>query len=327
MRVFITGATGFVGRNFLEWLLRHHPELSITCLVRDIAKAEAQWPAMPPNVTWLCGDLLRPETYQAAIQQAALVVHTAALVSLRNGPEFYTQNTEATRQLLTALQGNPHLTRLVFVGSISAVDRPWELPATRPLTEEDVPCPRTDYGRSKLEAETLVMASGLPYSVLIPAYIYGPHPRPNSSMDRLVQDLRAEKPYTRFPFPGFASAVHVADLAEMLWIAATHPNTLNERFFVSALEPVSVFAAYAQVAEALGQPLTPLPMTPTKLRRYQSRWRAAHPESLVLRILFEHYFACSVAKWVKTTGHQPRYSLKEGIAQTLAWYRERGTIS
>lgn len=326
MAVFITGATGFLGRNLLAYLVARHPERQIICLVRDLEKAKSQWPESCNNVNWLPGDLLAPDTYRKEINQAELVFHVAALVSLKNGPEFYTQNTETTRHLLEALRFSQHLQRLVFVSSISAVDRPWELPATELLTEASPLRPNTDYGQSKLQAERLIQESGLPYTIMIPAYIYGPYPRPNSSMERLIRDMVAGKGYTRFPFPGEASAIHVADLAIALWLAASHQDTLNERFFIANPEPIRIQDAYALLAEALGLSFTFHPVDSKSLSRYENRWRTAQPDSLILRILFERYFACSAAKWYQTTRYQPRYTLGEGIDLTVNWYREQGFL-
>lgn len=326
MRVFITGATGFVGRNFLAWVLKNVPDAEITCLVRDVAKAKGQWKSNPPNVRWLAGDLLAPESFANAVEEAELVFHVAALVSLKNGPEFYTMNTETTRNLLEPLCASGNLQRLVFVGSISAIDRPMDQPAVGPLTEESVPHPNTDYGKSKLLAEELVIKSGLPYSILRPSYIYGPYPRLKSSMDRLIHDVAGQRHYTQFPFPGRASEVYAEDLAGMIWLGGTHEKTLNEAFFVSNPEPVRIAEVYSALAETLGVPHRPMVVAPESLPRFQRQMYAQDPENLMLRILFEDYFYCSPEKWYRATGYQPRYGYREGMARTVSWYRENGLL-
>lgn len=327
MRVFLTGATGFVGRNYLEWMLRHQPEAKITCLVRNPDKAAAQWPSSPPQLHWLAGDLLHPETYQLAIQSANIVVHAAALVSLRNGPEFYAQNTEATTSLLSTLANSNQLQRLVFVGSISAIDRPPGLPAVGPLTEESVPHPNTDYGRSKWQAEETIRASGLPYTIMRPAYIYGSHPRANSSMDRLVQNLIQGAHYTRYPFPGRASAIYAEDLAELLWIAGQHPRALNQDFFICDPEPVHIGQTFADISHALGISYTPLTRDSTQLVKLHHRLLHRQPDNLILRILMEDYFYCASDKWVELTGIQSRYGYREGMARTIDWMRRHGLLA
>lgn len=326
MNIFLTGATGFVGRNYLYWVLRHQPQAQITCLVRDPQKAAAQWPNSPRQIRWLAGDLLNPETYQAAIQEAEWVVHAAALVSLRNGPEFFAQNTAATQYLLSTLADSCKLKRFIFVGSISAIDRPPHQPAIGPLTDESPPNPNTDYGRSKWQAEEAVRASGLPYVIMRPAYIHGPYPRPNSSMDKLIRHVNAGEPYTRYPFPGRASAIYVEDLAEMLWIAGEHSAVENQSFFICEPQPVSVVQAFADVAKVLGRPHEPLQRSPEQLARMHQSLRHRHPENLIPRILFEDYFYCSPDNWYRLTQAKPRFGYAEGLARTVAWAREQGMI-
>ncbi|WP_373531193.1 NAD-dependent epimerase/dehydratase family protein [Vampirovibrio sp.] len=326
MTLWISGATGFLGRNFLNHLVRHYPDYAITCLVRDPVKASQQWPEIPRNVHWLAGDLLAPETYRDSLRQAERVFHLAALVGLRNGPEFYQQNTEATRCLTDTLHMSDRLERLVYVSSISAIDRPWESPATHLLNEQSLPQPHTDYGKSKLQAEQIIQSSGLPHTILIPAYIYGPHARPNSSLDRLIRDMVSGKSYTRFPFPGEVSEIYVEDLAQALWLAAFHPNTLNQRFLIANPQPVGVDKAYQLLASALGVSWRNQGQHAARLGRYQSRWYQAQPDSLMLRILFERYFACSSHSWYQATGQVPRYGLEEGIQRTVGWYAQQGLL-
>lgn len=321
MRIFVTGATGFVGRNFLIWLLEHVPDVEMTCLVRDLNKAKAQWPQQPPNIHWLAGDLLEPSRYQAAIRQADWVFHLAALVSLKNGPEFYRMNTDATRCLVNTLAGNSMMKRLVFLSSISAVDRPFSQPAIGPLKEESLPHPNTDYGKSKLQAEEMISRSGLPYTILRPPYILGPHARPNSSMDRLIRDMLAGASYLRFPFPGRASAIAVDDLSDMLWLAGQHPHAENETFFVANPEPLRVADAVADLAQALQVPFQPLHLSPNQIERYRRRWYTTQPNHLVLRILFEDFFYCSADKWIRLTGHRPQYGYQAGLERMIDWYR------
>jgi len=324
MRLFLTGSTGFVGRNYLEWVLKHQPDVEITCLVRNEQKARAQWPNQPKQLRWLQGDLLEPQTYQKDLQAAERVVHAAALVSLRNGPEFYAQNTDATSRMLSVLADSARLQRLVFVGSISAIDRDPTLPAVGPLTEDYPAHPNTDYGRSKWQAEEAIRASGLPYVVMRPAYIFGAYPRANSSMDRLVQHVIQGQRYTRYPFPGRASAIYAEDLAEMLWITGHHPAALNQDFFISNPEPVRTGQAFADVARALNVPFEPMRRTPLQIQETYRQLLHRQPDNLLLRILFEDYFYCSPEKWYRLTGTQPRYGYAEGLKRTLHWCRQQG---
>ena len=325
MRVFLTGATGFVGRNVLQWLLENVPDARIECLVRSWEKA-ALLPE-DPRVKIIYGDLLKPETYKRDLVDEEIVIHTAALVSLRNGPEFYEANVEATRNLLNISAQRKALKRFVFVGSISSYEHsPEEKNISEPLTENAVPFPSTDYGKSKLQAQHMVATSGLPYSVMIPSYIYGPYPRLKSSMDRIIYDVRDGKPYTKIPLPGCATQIYAPDLAEAIWLGATHPQCQNQTFFVGNHTPVKVGDAYAAIAQGLGMAYKPRDVSPEAIARLKKLVYQKRPNEAFVKVLFENYFWASSEKLSRLTGWQPRHTLAEGVEKTLLWYRQNGLL-
>ena len=216
------------------------------------------------------------------------------------------------------------LQRFVYMGSIAAIDRPPHLPAIGPLSESSLPHPNTDYGRSKLQAMDAVVHSGLPYTVLTPAYIYGPYPRVHSSMDRFFRDVSAGVPYTRIPFPGRASHIYVEDLANLIWQAALNPVARNEVFFASEREPMRVGEAFQCVAEAMKIEFSQRSVT--DMKRFQSFLHQRDPDNPLLRILFEDYFHCSSEKAHRMLNVTPRFGMMQGIEKTLQWYRQQGIL-
>jgi nucleoside-diphosphate-sugar epimerase len=195
------------------------------------------------------------------------------------------------------------------------------------LTETDPPNPRTDYGTSKLQGEEALIDSGLPYSILRPAYIYGPYPRIGSSMDRAVHDVRQGRRYTRFPFPGRASEIFVGDLAKAVWLAATAPQAENQAFFIANEQPVIVGDFLQQLAEALHVPFSHRLHTPGEIARIRGFVQRRKPENPMLPILFEDYFTCSPQKFMTLTGYRPQDGLTRGLEKTVAWYRANGLLN
>jgi nucleoside-diphosphate-sugar epimerase len=267
------------------------------------------------------GDLLKPDSYQQALQTVETVFHSAGLVGLRNGDAFFESNLESTRQLIATLKSHaPQLKRVVMVSSIAAVERPAiASPPYAPLTEATDPAPSTDYGKSKLEAERLLQASGLPYTILRPAYIYGPYPRLGSGLDRVLQDLRNGKPYTRYPFPGRVSEIEVTDLAEALWVASQTGATLNKTYFIANPNPASIADFLSTVTKKLNLPELPQARPRKYLRRYLER---KNPKTPLVKILFEDYFVCDASAFLKDTSFVSKTSLKAGIERMLAWYNQ-----
>ena len=69
MKLFMTGATGYVGRHTAQYLLNkgHH----IVALTRNAPKFEH------PNLTWIFGALEKPESYESILQNVEAIVHLA----------------------------------------------------------------------------------------------------------------------------------------------------------------------------------------------------------------------------------------------------------
>ncbi|GIK06741.1 hypothetical protein Aspvir_002391 [Aspergillus viridinutans] len=76
-RIFLTGASGYIGGDVLHALRSTHPEYSISTLVRDARKAAILSQAYP-NVRVVSGDLDSTSLIEEEARQADVVVHTAS---------------------------------------------------------------------------------------------------------------------------------------------------------------------------------------------------------------------------------------------------------
>jgi len=173
MRVFLTGATGYVGSALLAALLRQGTD--VTVLVRDPARLEDA--GRPDRLRVVRGDLLQPESYEAALRDVDAVVHVAALVRAWSPDPraFERVNVEATEGLIrrAAETGVP---RILYTSTFFALGpgRPGQvLDETAPTR----PPLRNPYRRTKVEALRRVrrlQAEGAPVITLLPGVVYGP---------------------------------------------------------------------------------------------------------------------------------------------------------
>jgi nucleoside-diphosphate-sugar epimerase len=150
--VFVTGGTGFVGRAVLERLAASGTE-SIVCLARRPPSA----PAGDNRIRYIQGDLDDPSSYSEALAGCDTVVHLAAATGSASESELVRVNVQGTERLLAACKAQ-QVRRFVYMSSIAA-----GYPELA-----DYP-----YGRTKLEAERLVTASGLAYVILRPTIVLG----------------------------------------------------------------------------------------------------------------------------------------------------------
>jgi nucleoside-diphosphate-sugar epimerase len=155
MRVFVTGATGFIGRVVLDEMLAAGFE-SIVCLTRDPDRLR-EVTATSSSVRCVPADLATPAQYAEALSGSDMVVHLAAATGSARESELMRVNVEGTRLLVDACNSRG-VRGFLHVSSIAA-------------GYSDLG--GYPYGRSKREAEGLVQASGLAFTILRPTIVLG----------------------------------------------------------------------------------------------------------------------------------------------------------
>lgn len=211
MILFVTGSTGFVGRRFLPRLLARLSALDrVYTLERDPA------PPDDPRVVPLAGDLRGIEAHAAALQESEWIFHLAANATFGAGAHYEDINLRPVERMIALLEASPRLERFVLVSTIGALDRAPEDWITKPLTSTSRPTPTSDYGRSKLAAETALRMSGLPFTIIRPGWVYGAGMRPDSHL-KVMTRLIARRPWlARLNPPGRVPLIQVDDLAAAL---------------------------------------------------------------------------------------------------------------
>lgn len=251
MRIFMTGATGFIGGHFLRFLLREE-KLSkdqIHCLVRTPSRLAGD---LASRVTVHQGNETSLEKYQDVIQSCSLIFHLGGNAKFGNRGDYETSNVEFTRLLIAAASKSNQLKRFVFTSSIGAVDRVPGDSCQNPLTEASTPYPTSAYGKSKLACEKMLTASSLPYVILRPTWVYGPGMRSDSHIRVFLDAVSKNKPSTWFNFPGKVSLVSIEDMVRALWFVAAHPGAVRQTYFAADNQPLSLGNLFRILGEILG---------------------------------------------------------------------------
>jgi nucleoside-diphosphate-sugar epimerase len=215
VRVFVTGASGFLGRALVARLAGDGHEVWCLARGRDAADALARGGAQAAH-----GDLGDGDAVMAAVERARpdAVVHLAAeIATQRSSRRLHEVNVGGTRNLLHAcLEGAgagapPHL---LFASTVVTGDAGGAV-----LTEETPLNLATVYGRSKHDAERMLLGAccerGLPLTVIRPSHVYGP----GGWYGQIVHEVARG----RFFIPGDGrnlwDVVHVDDVAEAFRLA------------------------------------------------------------------------------------------------------------
>lgn len=331
MRVFVTGATGFVGSHVVDALLKDGHK--VTCLVRDPAKATRVLGQQPVRI--VSGDLFAREALEQGCRGADVILHLAGLIAARSRQEFHAVNGAATARLVdTACRAAPELRRLVYVSSLSAAG-----PTRRghALSESEPPHPVSEYGRSKLAGEEAVRSGSVPWTIVRPPTVYGP---------RDPETLRAFRFARLGVIPQYArpdqelSLVHVEDLARAI-IAATAPAGEGRIYFACHPEIATwreaMTAIFTAAREALGRTAGPPHFVPIPaLLTRAILWilggaaRAAGRATLLsldkATELLAEAWTCTPAALTRDVGWRAAIDLRTGLPSTAQWYVSHGWL-
>src|SRR5262249_43860147 len=149
MRVFVTGASGLVGRRLVPRLLRKG--LPVTAFV----PTPAAFDPAGDNLTVAAGTIEDAAAVQRGVAGCDAVVHLANASGVVDEAQVHTVNVQGTEHVLAAARA-AGARRIVFTSTISA------------MRERLGP-----YGRSKRLAEERVRAAGIPFVILRPSLVYG----------------------------------------------------------------------------------------------------------------------------------------------------------
>jgi nucleoside-diphosphate-sugar epimerase len=317
-RVVVTGATGFIGRHVSRHLAAGGAE------VRAVLRPESTQ-AAPAGVAVVRAPL-EPSALEAAFRGMDVVVHLAGVTSAVR-PQTYTEvNVGGARAVATAARRAG--ARLIHISSLAAAG---PAPAGAPRREEDPPDPITPYGRSKLAGEHAVASlSGLRWTILRPAVVYGPGDRALLPVFRLAE----RGVLLLFGRPGAAyTFVHVRDLVRAIE-AAIDRHRDGETFFVGHPLPATAAELLEHIRCGIARPAVAVRVPQLLVRT------AAAAGEMVGRIagrslplnrsrlaeLMAAGFVCRVDRLQERLGVVAAIGLAEGLADTAAWYRDAGWL-
>jgi nucleoside-diphosphate-sugar epimerase len=270
------------------------------------------------------GDLRELDAARAATRGCSHVIHLAAIVggiaNFHKLPHTLTEvNNALYNAVVRAALEEDGLERFVYVSSSMVFERATQYPTTEAYVW-DCPVPRSAYGFSKLTGEVYVRAAhaehGLPYTICRPFNAYGPGEMPEDEpgIAHMVPDV-IKKCLTlprgaALPIFGDGTQTrtitHVDDIADGIVTAMGSPAGLGEDFNVSAGREMTVAEIARVIWAACGRPEAEFALEhlPTYEVDVVRRWP-------------------SVEKAQRLLGWRARIEAEQGVAQTVAWLRER----
>lgn len=258
MRIFVTGASGFVGSRLVQ-VLSARTDVQVTVAVRDPGFS------CPDADQVVQFDDLSTADFSGVLSGVEAVVHCAARVHVMNDSEadplgaFRRVNVQGTLALAhQAAQAG--VRRFVFLSSIKVNGEGTVSGA--PYTADQPPAPSDPYGISKMEAEQglleLAATTGMEVVIIRPVLVYGPGVKANFLS--MMRWLHKGVPLPFGAIHNARSLVALDNLVDLSITCITHPAAANQVFMVSDGEDLSTTILLRKMASALGKPARLLPV-------------------------------------------------------------------
>jgi len=300
-KVLITGASGFIGKPLVRALA------ASGWTVRAAARDPAAIPDMEDVERVALPDLARAADWSPLVEGVSHILHLAGIAHAPGQlpDQVYVRiNTQAVGELAQAAKGR--VQRLVLMSSVRAQAG---LSAGHVITETDPARPTDAYGRSKLAAERLLAESGVPYTVLRPAVVYGRGVKGNiASLATLAQTPMP------LPFGGLdnrRSLLALENLAAAIDLVLTSQEGEGEIFLAADNEPISVSEMVAAMREGLGRAPHLIRVPAGGVKRLMTTFgKEAEWERL------SGNFVIDAAK-LRAIGWTPRVKTREGIVAMM----------
>ncbi len=262
-RVFLTGATGFVGGHVLRDLVaRGH---KVVCLVRDRQRFMNSLRNVPTDrIETVVGDLFDDAALTEGTKGAEAVVHLVGIIAEDplKGQTFERIHTEATGRVINAAKA-ADVKRYVHMSALG----------TRVNAV-------SEYHRTKWAAENLVRTSGLDWTIFRPSLIHGPDGEFMQMLKTFVCDAIVPafgflpSPFPVIPYFGDGrnriQPVSVKDVAHCFASALSKPETTGKVFELGGARAITWRELYQTCRELIPnskswKPMVGMPVPVAKL--------------------------------------------------------------
>lgn len=310
--VLVTGATGFIGKSLVKRLLSRK-NYKIVCLVRKTSNVDF---LIGKGVETVVGDICDFAGLEKVFKEVRpdIVVHAAAKVTDTTETELHNCNSAGTHNICE-LCFVYEIERLVYLSSVAVLSGNPDIPLT-----ENLPYKASNhYGKSKIEAEQIVLnyrEKSLPVSILRPCMVYGedePH-----ALDRILR-LAGKRRIPILNVPGMDSKLHlvyVENVTDALILALEKEEALAGTFMIADKEVITLRKFLKIVYAALEKG------TPPVVPRWIVKCLVIFPpfRFRLQRIFKDRVYDTSRA--ARELGYDPGVSTEEGLRRTVRYWKE-----
>jgi dTDP-glucose 4,6-dehydratase len=314
MNLLITGGAGFIGSNFIHYILKKYPDYKITNL--DLLTYAGNLENLKDiennlNYKFVKGDIADAKLANGLVSDADVIVHFAAEShvdrSIIDAESFIRTNVIGTHILLEAARKNGNI-RFHHVSTDEVFG---SLEPKEPAFNENTPyAPRSPYSASKAASDHLVRAYfhtyDLPITISNCSNNYGPYQFPEKLIPLFITNLIEGK-----KVPLYGDGMNVRD-----WLyVEDHCEAIDK---IIHLGKIGETYCIGGNAEKNNREIT------HELFKLMDK-NESYVEFVKDRPGHDKRYAIDFSKIKNELGWEPHVSFKEGLKKTIEWYKNNET--
>ena len=328
--ILITGAGGFIGGFLVEEALRRGYDT--WAAVRSTTSREF---LTDERIHFIELDYTDQDRLEETLRDHMgewgkwdYVVHNLGVTKSTNYMDFEQVNYGYLKALTDAMQVTNMTPDVFLLMSSLSVMGPGDEKTYQPFKSSDVPLPNTFYGVSKLKAETYLQSiEDFPYTIFRCTGVYGPRERDYYLM---IKSIKRGFDFSVGFNKQMLTFIYVKDLVVAV-MDALEKGPLRHAYFISENQGYTQQEFRKIVCEELGKkfviPVT-CPLWVVKRVCAIAEWigkvtlKASTLNRDKYNILKQRTWLCDTSEARRDFGFNPQYSLREGIREAIAWYRQ-----
>ncbi len=317
MKVLVTGADGFIGSHLTEYLIEQGYEVKAFCYYNSF-NSWGWLDSFPKEkldqIEIFTGDIRDPNGVRTAMKGVDMVFHLAALIAIPfsyHSPDSYVDtNIKGTLNILQAAKDLK--TKRVLVTSTSEV---YGTAQYIPITEDHPKQGQSPYSATKIGAdhmaESFFRSFDLPVTTVRPFNTYGPRQSARAVIPTIITQLLNGKEEIKLgDLTPTRDLVYVKDTAKGFVEISRGDELIGHEVNIATQNEISI----GDLANEMIQQISP----GAKIIQDEQRIRPSKSE------VFRLYG--SNEKLHEFTGWTPEYSLTNGIAETIEWFRDEKNL-
>lgn len=309
--ILVTGGCGFIGSNFVHYVVNTHPDVHVTVLdALTYAGNIENIKGLPEDrVTFVHGNICDADLLDRLVPGHDAIVHYAAEShndnSIANPVPFLETNVDGTFKLLQAARKHDvryhHISTDEVYGDL-ALDDP------RRFTEETPYNPSSPYSSTKASSDLLVRAwhrtFGVKATISNCSNNYGPYQHVEKFIPRQITNiLEGQRPKLYGDGLNVRDWIHTDDHSSAVWTILTK-GVIGETYLIGADGERNNITVLKSILRAMGQPEDAFDLV---------KDRPGH----------DRRYAIDSTKLRTQLGWQPQHTdFAEGLEQTINWYRD-----